>query len=79
MSALYNYQSNQQVQVEEVIAGDIAVVAGFDDFNIGDTITDPDNPQPLMRITIDEPTVGVLIAVNDGPFFRKRWKISHKP
>lgn len=75
VSALYNYQSNQQVQVEEVIAGDIAVVAGFDDFNIGDTITDPDNPQPLMRITIDEPTVGVLIAVNDGPFSGKDGKL----
>ncbi|GIL17508.1 MAG: GTP-binding protein [Oligoflexia bacterium] len=68
VSALYQYKVNQQVPVQEVGAGDIAIIAGLEDFNIGDTITSVTDPRPLPRIRVDEPTVGMIFSVNDGPF-----------
>ncbi len=68
VTALFSYQGNQQVPVDELHAGDIAVVAGFEEIFIGDTLTDPNNPQIMKRLKVDEPTVGVLISVNDSPF-----------
>ncbi len=68
VSALFQYRVNQQVPVQEIGAGDIAIVAGLEDFGIGDTITNPLDPQPLPRIRVEEPTVGMIFSVNDGPF-----------
>lgn len=68
VSALFSFVASQQVQVEELDAGDIAIVAGFDDLSIGDTITSATDPKPLPRISVEEPTVGIVISVNDGPF-----------
>jgi GTP-binding protein len=68
VSALYAYHVNQPVSVQEIGAGDIAIVAGLEDFNIGDTITSASDPKPLPRIRVEEPTVGVIFSVNDGPF-----------
>jgi GTP-binding protein len=68
VSALFQYHVNSQIQVQEVGAGDIAVVAGMEDFTIGDTITDPLDPRPLKRIAVEEPTVGMVFSVNNGPF-----------
>lgn len=68
VSALFQYHVNQPVQVQEIGAGDIAIVAGMEDFNIGDTLTSPLDPRPLPRIRVEEPTVGVIFSVNDGPF-----------
>lgn len=68
VSALFQYHVNQPVQVQEIGAGDIAIVAGMEDFNIGDTITSFANPKPLPRIRVEEPTVGMIFSVNDGPF-----------
>ncbi len=68
VSALFQYKVNNQVPVNEVGAGDIAIVAGMENFNIGDTITSATDPQPLPRIKVDEPTVGMIFSVNDGPF-----------
>jgi GTP-binding protein len=68
VSALFQYQVNQQVPVQEISAGDIAIVAGLQDFNIGDTVTSATDPQPLPRIRVEEPTVGMIFSVNDGPF-----------
>jgi len=68
VSALFQYQVNQQVPVQEIAAGDIAIIAGMEDFNIGDTITSTLEPQPLPRIRVEEPTVGMIFSVNDGPF-----------
>jgi GTP-binding protein len=59
---------NQQVPVTEVGPGDIAIIAGIEDFNIGDTITSATDPRPLPRIRVEEPTVGMMFSVNDGPF-----------
>lgn len=68
VSALFQYKVNAQVAVNEIGAGDIAVVAGLEDFNIGDTITSATEPIPLPRIRVEEPTVGMIFSVNDGPF-----------
>jgi GTP-binding protein len=57
-----------RVDVESVSAGDICAVAGLDEVEIGDTIADFDNPQPLPPITVDEPTLDMVFRVNDSPF-----------
>ncbi|MFN3696062.1 MAG: translational GTPase TypA [Pseudobdellovibrio sp.] len=68
VSALFSYHINSQVPVQEIGAGDIAIVAGLEDFTIGDTITSATDPRPLPRIKVDEPTVGMIFSVNNGPF-----------
>lgn len=68
VSALFAYHVNAPMAVEEIGAGDIAIVAGIEDFTIGDSITDALNPTPLPRISVEEPTVGVVFLVNNGPF-----------
>jgi GTP-binding protein len=68
VSALFQYKVNSQVPALEVGAGDIVVIAGLEDFTIGDTITSATEPIPLPRIRVDEPTVGMIFSVNNGPF-----------
>lgn len=68
VTALFQYHVNAPVQVQEIGAGDIAIVAGMEDFTIGDTITEVLNPKALPRIRVEEPTVGVIFSVNNGPF-----------
>ena len=65
---LYMFEGLQRVEVEEAGPGDIVALAGFDSVNIGETITDPDDPHPLPRVTVDEPTVSMLFSVNNSPF-----------
>ena len=67
-SALYTFQGLQKVQVEEVSSGDIIAFAGIENISIGDTIADNENPEPLPRIEVDEPTVSMLFYVNNSPF-----------
>jgi GTP-binding protein len=68
ISALFQYKVNSPVPAQEISAGDIAIIAGMDDLTIGDTITSVTDPRPLPRISVDEPTVGMIFSVNDGPF-----------
>lgn len=68
VSALFSYHVNSQIPVQEIGAGDMAIVAGMEDFTIGDTITSALDPRPLPRIRVEEPTVGMLFSVNNGPF-----------
>ncbi|CAN5604410.1 translational GTPase TypA [soil metagenome] len=68
ISALYAYDGMKQVPVKELIAGDIAIVAGFENIDIGDTIMSPAKPMPLPRIIVEEPTVAMMLSVNDSPF-----------
>ena len=68
ISSLFAFDGNNQVQVEELTTGDIGAIAGMDEVNIGDCITDVDNPKPLPRIKVEEPTVGILMSVNDSPY-----------
>ena len=70
-SALYTFNGLTKKKVEKVVAGDIIALAGVDDVNIGDTISSNDNPKPLPRIKIDEPTVSMLFCVNTSPFAGK--------
>ena len=67
-SALYTFQGLNKIQTEEVESGDIIAFAGIENISIGDTISDNENPQPLPRIAVDEPTVSMLFYVNDSPF-----------
>ncbi|MDH5609694.1 MAG: GTP-binding protein, partial [Cyclobacteriaceae bacterium] len=61
-------------KVSEVRCGDICAVTGIEGFDIGDTLTDFDKPEVLPRISIDEPTMSMLFAINDSPFFGKEGK-----
>ncbi len=67
-SALYSFRGLEKVKVDEVEAGDIIAVAGIDNVSIGDTISSLENPEPLPRIYVDEPTVSMIFYVNNGPF-----------
>lgn len=68
LSALYSFNGLTRQQVQSVEAGDIVAIAGIDDIKIGDTLTDNENPKPLERITVDEPTVSMIFYVNNSPF-----------
>lgn len=61
-------------KVEEVTTGDLCAIVGLDDFEIGDTIADAENPEGLPTISIDEPTMSMLFTINDSPFFGKEGK-----
>ncbi len=63
-----------RVKVESVAAGDICAVTGIEGFEIGDTLADFENPEPLPRISIDEPTMNMLFTINNSPFFGKEGK-----
>jgi GTP-binding protein len=63
-----------KAKVEEVQAGEICALVGIEGFEIGDTICDYENPEPLEPIAIDEPTMSMLFTINDSPFFGKDGK-----
>jgi GTP-binding protein len=63
-----------KVKVESVSAGEICAVTGIEGFDIGDTLADFENPEPLERISIDEPTMNMLFTINNSPFFGKEGK-----
>ena len=67
-SALYTFKGLNKIKVNELEAGDIIAVAGIEKIKIGDTISSNENPKPLPRIKIDEPTVSMLFYVNSSPF-----------
>ena len=66
-SAIYSHEGLERRKVTSVEAGDIILLAGIDKPRIGDTVTDLENPRPLPRIHVDEPTVAMVFMVNDGP------------
>jgi GTP-binding protein len=65
---LWTYDGLRRVEAELAKAGDIVAIAGLGDINIGETISDPNNPQPLPLLEIDEPTMTMTFLVNDSPF-----------
>ena len=71
---LYVFEGMGKKKAEQVFAGDICAVVGLDDFNIGDTIADIDNPEALPIISVDEPTMSMLFGINNSPFFGKEGK-----
>ena len=68
VTRLYVFEGLQRTEVEEAGPGDIVALAGFEEVSIGETITDPNDPHPLPRVTVDEPTVSMLFSVNNSPF-----------
>jgi len=74
LTACYTFKGLEKIKVDSLEAGDIIAVAGIDDINIGDTISDSENPEPLPRIKVDEPTVSMFFHVNNGPFAGKEGK-----
>jgi len=71
---LSGYKGVSQVEVEEASAGDIVLIAGLEDVNIGDTITDNENAELLPAINVDEPTVAMTFLVNSSPFAGREGK-----
>ncbi|HEY0610819.1 MAG TPA: translational GTPase TypA [Chitinophaga sp.] len=71
---LYIFEALGKKKVTEVVAGDICAVVGVEDFNIGDTIADFENPEALPVISVDEPTMNMLFGINNSPFFGKDGK-----
>lgn len=63
-----------KAKVDEVSCGEICALVGIDGFEIGDTVCDYENPEPLEPIAIDEPTMSMLFTINDSPFFGKDGK-----
>ena len=68
------YEGMAKKKVEHVQAGDVCAVVGLDGFEIGDTITDQENPEALPPIHIDSPTMSMLFSINNSPFFGKEGK-----
>ena len=71
---LQTFEGMGRQKATAVSSGDICAVIGLETFEIGDTITDFENPEPLRTIAIDEPTMSMLFAINDSPFFGKEGK-----
>ena len=71
---LHTFEGMGRKKVKEVSSGDICALVGIDGFEIGDTITLPDSPEPLPRIAIDEPTMSMTFTINDSPFFGRDGK-----
>lgn len=71
---LRTFEGMSQVHADLVKSGDICAIIGLEGFEIGDTVSDPLNPDPLPRIAIDEPTMSMLFTINDSPFFGKDGK-----
>lgn len=71
---LYVFEGLGKKKVTEVGAGDICAVVGFDAFQIGDSFVDLENPEPLERTAIDEPTLNMTFSINNSPFFGKDGK-----
>ena len=68
LTKLFGAQGLERVELELAEAGDIAVIAGIDTIDIGDTVCEPNTPEPLERIEVDPPTVRVRFSVNNSPF-----------
>ena len=63
------FEGLDRVKVDEVSSGDICALVGIEEFEIGDTIADLENPEPLDPIAVDEPTMSMLFTINNSPFF----------
>lgn len=71
---LQTFEGMGRTKTDHVDSGDICAIVGLDNFEIGDTVTLYDNPEPLPRIAIDEPTMSMTFTINDSPFFGKDGK-----
>ncbi len=74
VTQLYVFEGLKREPVERAGFGEIVALAGIENINIGDTITSPDNPQPLPAIAVDEPTIAMIFGVNNSPFAGREGK-----
>jgi GTP-binding protein len=68
VTSLYGFQGLERIEIKEARAGDIVALSGIEGINIGDTIANIENPIPLPRIAVDEPTISMVFSVNTSPF-----------
>jgi len=71
---LFLFEGLERAEVDEAMSGDICAIVGIEDIDIGDTIADAENPEPLPIISIDEPTISMNFTVNTSPFYGKEGK-----
>ena len=71
---LHTFEGMGRKKVKEVSSGDICALVGIEGFEIGDSVSDVNNPDPLPRIAIDEPTMSMTFTINDSPFFGRDGK-----
>lgn len=71
---LHVFEGMGKAKVSKVRSGDICAITGIEGFEIGDTIADFENPEPLPRIKVDQPTMSMLFTINNSPFFGKEGK-----
>lgn len=71
---VYVFEGFDKKKVEEVNAGEICALVGLEGFDIGDTVADPEKPEALKAIAIDEPTMSMLFTINNSPFYAKEGK-----
>src|SRR5690606_34781475 len=71
---LYVFEGFDKQKVEEVKAGEICALVGLEGFEIGDTVADPEHPEAMKSIAIDEPTMSMLFTINNSPFYGKEGK-----
>ncbi len=71
---LFVFEGLNRVEADEVSCGDICAIVGIEDVDIGDTIADAENPEPLPIISIDEPTISMTFTVNNSPFYGREGK-----
>ncbi|MFO7259164.1 MAG: translational GTPase TypA, partial [Bacteroidota bacterium] len=71
---LFIFEGFEKQKVESVGAGEICAVVGLEGFEIGDTVADPENPEAMKSIAIDEPTMSMLFTINNSPFYGKEGK-----
>ena len=68
---VFVFEGTNRIKVDSVQPGDICAITGLEGFEIGDSICDVENPDPLPTISIDEPTMSMMFSINDSPFFGK--------
>jgi len=68
IGVVYSHEGLQRVEVDEAVAGDIVALAGLEEVTIGDSLVDLENPRPLKRIAVDEPTMAMVFSANTSPF-----------
>jgi GTP-binding protein len=71
---VFIFEGTDRLKVDAVQPGDICAITGLEGFEIGDSICDVENPDPLPTISIDEPTMSMMFSINDSPFFGKEGK-----
>ena len=71
---LFTFEGLERVEKEQVPCGDLCAIVGVEDIDISDTITDPEHPEQMPVIAVDEPTISMVFRINDSPFFGREGK-----